>query len=208
MQNNNNTENDDENISEQEKEVIGNYNEQQLNDNEFNSTIINGSDNIISTDPRLSYSLSTNESELSSNSNINSDSLEIVISNGSFNQDDIINFWNEINNNALDFDSYDDSSEFQIFNEILGKKKKVKSSSIPTVQGTLYQQVNNILVLNDIISPNEICYSRNNDTNSLEKNSGSMYRSSPPIYRSSPPIYRSIHGAQKFNVIKFKKFHT
>jgi len=48
--------------------------------------------------------------------------LEIVISNGSFNQDDIINFSNEINNNALDFDSYDDSSEFEIVNEILGKK--------------------------------------------------------------------------------------
>ena len=51
MQNNNNTENDDENICKQENEVIGNYNEQQLNDNEFNSNIINGSDNIISTDP-------------------------------------------------------------------------------------------------------------------------------------------------------------
>ena len=61
MQNNNNTENDDENICKQENEVIGNYNEQQLNDNEFNSNIINGSDNIISTDPQLSYSLSTNE---------------------------------------------------------------------------------------------------------------------------------------------------
>jgi len=64
--------------------------------------------------------------------------LEIVISNGSFNQDDIINFSNEINNNALDFDSYDYSSEFEIVNEILGKKK-VKSSLIPTVQGTIYQ---------------------------------------------------------------------
>ena len=92
--------------------------------------------------------------------------MEIVISNVSYNQDDIINFSNEINNNALDFDSYDDSSEFQIFNEILGKKKKVKSFSIPTVQGNMYQQVNNILVLNDIISPNVICYSGNNDTNS------------------------------------------
>jgi len=227
MQNNNNTESNYENVSEQENEIIDNFDGNNLNIIEFNSNtdnIINISDNDSSnngssTDPQFSSSSLTNEIDFSSNSNTNPDSidnnfnnenfLEIVTDNSSLDQDDFINSTDEMNYNTINFDSYDDSSEFEIANEFLGKRVKEKASLIPPVQGTMYQQAYNMLVLNDIISPNIICYCGNNDTNSCEKDSISYSQNNTQNDNNDNDIdddntnnnhnYHHHHGTNKMN---------
>jgi len=164
-----------------------------------------------------------------SNENINTNSEENNFDNDNFleniNDESFRNLNQELvnypNNNEINFDLSDDLSEFENAREVLknyeqSKNKYRKSnndqnyqfSNFP-IQGTMYQQAYNLLVLNDVVSPTITCYCGNNDINGLSnKTTHNKNNNNNNKYNNNSNKINNTHGIENRNLKKTKTYNN